>query len=169
MRRFLLLLALGALPVAAQTAGREPEIQRPPAPPQAVGVLHSIRTIPEACVRLEGRFTGTADAPYAIAAVRTSPRCQPRARFVDAEQAKPDAASGWRLNDRIVVPNAACPSQRAVIDVWRRPGEARPPALDAQGRARVYLGGPDRAQAAPAQPTLYAARRSLQGHCGVTP
>ena len=67
------LLAASSVAEAADTA---PEIQRAPATPQAVGALHTLRTIPEACARLEGRFTGDAAKPYAFAAVPTSPRCQ---------------------------------------------------------------------------------------------
>src|SRR3546814_14818179 len=76
--------------------------------------------------------------PYKFAVVRTSPNCQPRARFVDAAKAKPSEATGWKFNDLIRVPSAACPSQRAVVRVWRKPvvvGEER----DGQGQARIYL------------------------------
>lgn len=131
-------LLLLALPFAVTAA--EPEIDRAEAAPQAVGAEHTLRAIPEACVRLEGMFTGQAADPYRFAVVRTSPSCQPRARFVDAGTAKPSAAAGWVLNDRIGVPNAGCPPQKAVVEVWRKPGDAAPPELDAQGRARIYLG-----------------------------
>src|SRR3546814_16871728 len=43
--------------------------------------------------------------------------------------------AGWKFNDLIRVPSAACPSQRAVVRVWRKPvvvGEER----DGQGQAR---------------------------------
>ena len=52
---------------------------------------------------------------------------------------KPSAKSGWILNDRISVPEAGCPGLHAVATVWRRPAHGTPPALDAQGRSRVYL------------------------------
>src|SRR3546814_12551345 len=58
--------------------------------------------------------------------------------FVDAAKAKPSEATGWKFNDLIRVPSAACPSQRAVVRVWRKPvvvGEER----DGQGQARIYL------------------------------
>lgn len=165
MRSALLLLAAFALPAAA--AEPEPEIRRPPATPQATGTAHSVRTIPEACIRLEGVFTGDPARPYAIAAKRSSPRCRPRARFVDADRARPSPEAGWRLNDLIRVPSAACPGQQAVVRVWRRPGGAAPPALDAQGRARLYLGEAmerDAAQARAVLP-LYAAGMRVEGTC----
>lgn len=121
----------------AMAADRAPEIQRAPASPQAIGVAHTLRTIPEACTRLEGRFTGDAAKPYALAAVRTGTRCQPRA---DLRQQAPKAdVEGWILNDVIRVPSAACPSRQAVIRVWRKPVGAAAPTMDAQGKARVYL------------------------------
>ncbi len=133
------LLALSvSLPLAA--ADPAPEIKREPGKPQPANALHTLRQIPEACARLEGMFTGTAAEPYKFAMVRTSPNCQPRARFVDAAKAKPSAAAGWKFNDLIRVPSAACPSQQAVVRVWRKPaGGATPPELDAQGRSRLYL------------------------------
>lgn len=135
----LLLATSLAASVAAFAADLKPEIARDPAPPQKVGVLHGLRTIPEACARLQGEFTGDAAAPYRFAVVRTSAACQPRARIMDAAKAKASAATGWILNDRIRVPSAACATRQAVVTVWRRPAEAQPPALDAQGRARIYL------------------------------
>ncbi|GAA4859562.1 hypothetical protein [Luteimonas vadosa] len=129
--------ALVAGPVLA--ADPKPEISRPAATPQAVGAAHTLRQIPEACARLEGMFTGQAAEPYKFAVVRTSASCQARARFVDAAKAKPSPASGWKLNDLIRVPNAGCPSQEAVVRVWRKPTGNAPPKLDAQGRSRIYL------------------------------
>lgn len=137
-------------PVAAALAGllvagtsgasaRDPEVKRAPASAQAVGALHALRTIPEACVRLQGRFTGDAADPYRFEAVRTSAACQPRALVLEAAKAKPSAAAGWILNDRISVPEAGCPGLRAVATVWRKPANGAPPPLDAQGRSRIYL------------------------------
>ncbi|MFC7301289.1 hypothetical protein [Cognatiluteimonas weifangensis] len=138
MRRLLILFAAAvAAPVLA--ADPAPEIRRAPVPPQALGVAHTLRTIPEACARLQGEFSGDAAAPYRFAVVRTSPGCRPRARLVDAAQARPSPASGWILNDLIRVPSAACATQQAVVRVWRQPAQVAPPALDPQGRARVYL------------------------------
>ena len=71
--------------------------------------------------------------------MRTSERCGARARLVDAAKANASVASGWRLNDVIRVPNAACPSQVAVVKVWRKEAAVAPPKLDAQGRSRIYL------------------------------
>ena len=78
MRLPILLLLAASLPALA--ADPSPEIQRPPAAPQAVGSVHTVRGIPEACTRLEGVFTGQAGAPYKFDAVRTSPNCQARGR-----------------------------------------------------------------------------------------
>jgi hypothetical protein len=128
-----------------------------------------VRGIPEACARLEGVFTGDAATPYRLDAVRTSPNCQARARFVDATKAKPGASDGWILNDVIRVPSAACPAQQAVVRVWRHPADAAPPKLDAQGRARIYLQeSVDKAKAKSLTPVpMYAATMVLEGTpCG---
>ncbi|MEP6634147.1 MAG: hypothetical protein ABJA62_08045 [Luteimonas sp.] len=116
-----------------------PEIQRPAAAPQANGVAHTLRQIPEACARIEGQFTGNAAEPYKFAVVRTSAKCQPRARFVDAAKAKPSEKSGWKFNDLIRVASASCPSQSAVVRVWRKPVGVALPAPDGQGQSRIYL------------------------------
>ncbi|RMH87720.1 hypothetical protein EBB59_12625 [Lysobacter pythonis] len=140
MRHARFAFALLACTFAAQAADEQPEIRRPLGKPQAVGVLHSIRTIPEACTRVQGKFTGDAAQPYDVDIVKSGERCQPRALIVDAAEARPTAAAGWKLNDVARVPNAACPGQQAVLRVWRHPGNVAPPKLDAQGRSRVYLG-----------------------------
>ena len=106
MRMLALLLAATALPVLA--GDPTPEITRGVVTPQAVNALHTLRQIPEACARLEGMFTGDAAQPYKFSAVRTSPKCQARARFVDAAKVKPSEADGWKFNDLIRVPNAGC-------------------------------------------------------------
>ena len=115
MRPTVLMIAAATL-VATGAFAAEPEIDRPEASAQAVGAAHTLRSIPEACARLEGMFTGEAAEPYRFAVVRTSPNCQPRARFVDAADAKPSTADGWLLNDRISVPSAGCPSRKAIGD-----------------------------------------------------
>lgn len=159
----LLLLAVSLPALAAETT---PEIQRPPATPQPVGTVHTVRGIPEACTRLEGMFTGDAAQPYRFDAVRTSANCQARAHFVDAQTAKPAKSKGWILNDVIRVPSAACPAQQAVVRVWRHPAEVVPPKLDAQGRARIYLQESiDKAKAKKLAPIpLYAATMAVEGH-----
>nr|WP_246373221.1 hypothetical protein [Lysobacter spongiae] len=163
--RTMLCLALAALPPSAVLAGEPaPEIERPVAPPQAVGAVHSLRTIPEACARIEGVFTGDAAEPYRFAVVKTSPNCQPRARFVDAAKAKPDAAGGWIFNDVIRIPSAACPGQQAVVKLWRKPAAVAPPELDAQGRSRIYLQDSDKTRAAAADKVpMFAAAMSVEG------
>lgn len=156
-------LLAAALPLHA--AEPRPEIERPAGEPQAVGATHSLRTIPEACARLEGTFTGEADTPYDLRVVRTSARCQPRAHLVDPERAKPSAASGWVLNDVIRVPQAGCASREAVVTVWRKPADVSTPALDGQGRARIYLDeSMEKVASGDLAPvTLFAAVPSLTG------
>jgi hypothetical protein len=165
MRFALLLLATQAV----RASDPVPEIKRDAATPQAVGALHTLRGIPEACARLEGQFTGDPAQPYRFDVVRTSPNCQARARFVDAAKAKPSTASGWILNDVIRVPSAACPRQQAVVRVWRHPADATPPKLDAQGRSRIYLQeSVDKAKANALPPIpMYAAAMEVEGGaCG---
>lgn len=139
LRPHMIRMLVLAMPLAVSAGEPAPEIQRPLATPQAVGVVHTLRTIPEACARLDGRFTGDAASPYRLVPVRTSERCQPRAALVDAVVAKPSVANGWILNDVIRVPAAACATRQAVVRVWRKPVEGAVPRMDAQGRARVYL------------------------------
>ena len=139
LRSHMLLAALLVASSATHAADPAPEIKRAVATPQAAGVVHTLRTIPEACARLEGQFTRDPKAPYKFAAVRTSERCAPRAKLVDAATAKASVASGWLLNDVIRVPNAACTSRQAVVRVWRKDIKPLPPKLDAQGRSRIYL------------------------------
>ena len=69
---------------AASAQPLQPEIKRPPATPQPIGKLHALRTIPEACTRIQGRFTGDAGKPYEFSVAALGGRCQPRARLVDA-------------------------------------------------------------------------------------
>ena len=160
------LLAACLLASTAHAADPAPEIQRPTARAQATGVVHSLRQIPEACARLEGAFTGDASQPYRYSPVRTSPQCQPRARFVDFDKAAPSIAAGWKLNDVIRVPNASCPSQQAVVRVWRKPGSATPPAADGQGQSRIYLQDAKQQAAGAAHAaslTLFAAKLEIEG------
>ena len=164
----LAILTLLAATAPALAADPRPEITRDAVQPQQVGVVHTLRQIPEACARIEGAFTGDAAEPYRFAVVRTSPNCQPRARFVDAAKAKPSQADGWLFNDLIRVPNAGCASQQAVVRVWRRPVE-QAVKLDGQGQSRVYL---DDAKQAAARGKLaaipmFAAEMGVEGEaCG---
>lgn len=156
------LLLLGPVAVAAESA---PELQRPTGAPQAIGTLHTLRQIPEACARLEGVFTGQAAEPYRFSVVRSSPSCQPRARFVDYLHAAPDVAKGWKLNDVIRVPNAGCPAQTAVVRVWRLPADNQPPELDGQGQARIYLQDAKQQAASGKMPKIgsYTAQMQMEG------
>ncbi|MBS0462212.1 MAG: hypothetical protein JSS41_07040 [Proteobacteria bacterium] len=130
---------------AALAAPAPPEVVRPPGSTtaQAVGVLHTLRNIPEACVRLEGLFTGDTAEPYRVE-VLPGDRCVQRALYVDARELKaaPSPATHWLLNDRIAVPLAQAPACVATVEIWRKPGTAAPPKLDAQGRARIFLDKP---------------------------
>lgn len=157
------ILSIVPLVAAFAATAATPEIQRPVGTPQADGVTHLVRGIPEACAWLEGRFTGDAAAPYRFAAVRSSPNCQPRARFVDFARAKPATTSGWVLNDVIRVPSAACPGLQAVVEVWRRPAASKGLALDAQGRARIYLQDAKASAAKGVAVGMYAARLRVEG------
>lgn len=167
MRLAFVLLAAMALPAAA--ADPKPEITRDAIKPQAVGAAHTLRTIPEACARIEGIFTGQAAQPYRFAVVRTSPNCQPRARFVDAAKAKPSEKAGWKFNDLIRVPSASCGTQLAVVRVWRKPAGVAPPNLDGQGKSRIYLDESRKLAAANklAAVPMFAAEMSVEGlPCG---
>ncbi|WP_312707364.1 hypothetical protein [Stenotrophomonas sp.] len=163
MRLPLLIIAVLA-PALPALAAETPELQRAVGAPQAVGATHTLRQIPEACARLEGAFTGQAAEPYRFAAVRTSEQCQPRARFVDYAKAQPSAAKGWKLNDVIRVPNAACPAQQAVVRVWRLPVN-NTQALDGQGQSRIYLEEAKKQAAAGKIPqvTMFAAQLQMEG------
>ncbi|WP_447935503.1 hypothetical protein [Stenotrophomonas lactitubi] len=163
MRLSLLMLAVLA-PALPAFAAEAPELQRAVGAPQAVGAVHTLRQIPEACARLEGAFTGQATEPYRFSAVRTSEQCQPRARFVDYTKAQPSADKGWKLNDVIRVPNAACPAQQAVVRVWRLPVN-NAQALDGQGQSRIYLEEAKKQAAAGKIPqvTMFAAQLQMEG------
>ncbi|WP_312235994.1 hypothetical protein [Stenotrophomonas sp.] len=158
------LLWLALLPAIAASAAETPELQRATGAPQAVGAAHTLRQIPEACARLEGMFTADAAQPYTFAVVRTSEQCQPRARFVDFDKAQPSEAKGWKLNDVIRVPSAACPAQQAVVRVWRLP-VAQKPELDGQGQSRIYLEEAKKQAAAGkiAQVPMFAAQMKVEG------
>ncbi|HZF98407.1 MAG TPA: hypothetical protein VEY92_09230 [Pseudoxanthomonas sp.] len=158
-------LSLLLLAPVLRAAEPVPEITRELGKPQPTGAVHTLRTIPEACVRFEGRFTGNAAAPYDFATVRTSPQCQPRARLVPFEQAKPSVAVGWLLNDLIRVPTMACATQQAVVRVWRKPAD-NAPKLDGQGSARVYLQEAKEAAASGKRPPAipaFAAELKMEG------
>ena len=162
--RIAVLLALAVAAIPASATDPVPEIKRGAGTPQAVGAVHTLRQIPEACARIEGAFTGQVAEPYKFAVVRTSQNCQPRARFVDAAKAKPSAAAGWKFNDLIRVPNAACPSQQAVVRVWRKPVD-QTIELDGQGQSRIYLEESKQAAAAGkiAAVPMFAAEMGVEG------
>ncbi len=136
--RWTTLLAV-AMAIPALAGDPTPEINRPAATPQPVGVLHTLRQIPEACARIQGRFTGNAADPYKFELVKTSPNCAPRAKLVDAAKARPSEAAGWKFNDLVRVPSTQCATQFAVVRVWRKDVGVAPPKLDAQGKSRLYL------------------------------
>ena len=163
MRLSLLMLAVLA-PALPAFAAEAPELQRAVGAPQAVGAVHTLRQIPEACARLEGAFTGQVAEPYRFSAVRTSEQCQPRARFVDYSKAQPSADKGWKLNDVIRVPNATCPAQQAVVRVWRL-AVNNAQALDGQGQSRIYLEEAKKQAAAGKIPqvTMFAAQLQMEG------
>lgn len=112
---------------------------RPAAVAQADAVAHTLRQIPEACIRLQGMFTGDAGQPYRLQAVPSSAQCQRRARFAGLSPQPPAPQEGWRVDERISVPSADCAGLAMTLTVWRRDGQAATPARDGQGRARIYL------------------------------
>ena len=128
--RWMTLLAV-AMAMPALAGDPTPEISRPAATAQPVGVLHTLRQIPEACARIQGRFTGNAAEPYKFELVKTSPNCAPRAKLVDAAKARPSEAAGWKFNDLVRVPSTRCATQFAVVRVWRKAVGVAPPKLDA--------------------------------------
>lgn len=164
MRIAILSILATAVALPALAADPKPEITRDAVTPQPVGVVHTLRQIPEACARIEGAFTGEAAEPYRFAVVRTSQNCQPRARFVDAAKARPSEAGGWKFNDLLRVPNAGCPSQFAVVRVWRKPVD-QTQELDGQGKSRIYLEESKQAAAAGkiAAVPMYAAEMGVEG------
>jgi hypothetical protein len=161
-------LSVGALSAVANAADPKPEIKRDAGKPQAIGAVHTLRVIPEACARIEGVFTGQAADPYKFAVVRTSPDCQARARLVDANKAGAADGKGWIFHDLVRVPSAGCASQQAVVRIWRKTADATPPELDAQGRSRIYLKeAKARLEAQGAKLPSYAAAMQLEGRaCG---
>ncbi|WP_084220831.1 hypothetical protein [Pseudoxanthomonas sp. J31] len=163
---FLLVLLATALAVVVPLRAQEPAARV--GAPQAPGAVHTVRQIPEACVRLEGSYAQAgAAAPYALQVVPLGGACQPRARYVGAEQAQPSAAAGWTLNDVVKIPEAACPGREAVVQVWRKSG-ADAPARDGQGQARIYLeqGRGQAAAGASRLPQYSAVLQAPQGACG---
>ncbi|WP_343231475.1 hypothetical protein [Xanthomonas euvesicatoria] len=165
VQKYAAMLATLLLTSQAFAADPTPELKpRAPGAAQAVGAVHTLRQIPEACARLEGVFTGNAAQPYTLSVVRSSPTCQPRARFVDFAKAAPSVASGWIFNDVIRVPSAACPSQQAVVRVWRKPVDAKP-QLDGQGQSRIYLEDAKQQAAAGKIPQvpMFAAQMTVEG------
>lgn len=156
-------LALAAGLASAST----PEIKRPAGAPQANGVTHLARAIPEACAWLEGTFTGDAASPYRFAPVRSSPTCQARARLLNPDKAKPSEATGWKLNDVVRIPSKDCKGLQAVIEVWRLPADAKTLQLDAQGRARLYLQDAKAGASKAAPMAAYTAKVAVEGKpCG---
>jgi hypothetical protein len=170
-RQALLLVVLASalavlMPLRAAQPG--PEIQRPAATAQAIGQVHTVRQIPEACVRLEGRFgEKTAAMPYALRVVPLGGSCQPRARYLGGGEVAPALDQGWILNDLIRIPQAGCPAREAVVRVWRKPGGAAA-APDGQGQTRVYLEeARQQAGAAVARLPQYSAQlQQPSGRCG---
>lgn len=73
-QKYAAMLATLLLTSQAFAADPTPELKpRAPGTAQAVGAVHTLRQIPEACARLEGVFTGNAAQPYTLSVVRSSP------------------------------------------------------------------------------------------------
>ena len=155
-------MALGQ-PLCAQSA--EPLRTRPIGSAQADGQLHTLRTIPEACVRLQGQFGGPDG--YALAAVPSAPGCQPRAQFRGVDSIDPDPAAGWLLDEIVRVPSARCPQQMLRLELWTLPVAPVQAPRDGQGQVRIYLEQAQQGRAAGAalQRAQWTARWGLDGRC----
>ena len=160
----LILAALLAVSLQAAAAPSQPVTLT--GAPQADGAVHTLRQIPEACVRIEGRYTGQEGRPYALAVVPLGGTCQPRARFAGERPATELAAeAGWQATQRIAVPSAACPERIMTLTVWQREGAGLPPA-DGQGQTRVYLKDAARqATASQDRRPAYAVSQTLSEGC----
>lgn len=163
MRPVLSLAALTLVLAAGAATAATPEVQRPVGKPQPNGVVHTVRGLPEACAWIQGSFTGDPSTPYRIAPVRSSPTCQARARLVDGAKAQPSEAKGWKLNDVVRIPSKDCAGLQAVVEIWRKPSAGAPMALDAQGRARLYLKDAKADAARAPAPAMYAANLRTEG------
>lgn len=130
--------ALGLLLAAGAATAATPEIARGPAKAQAVGVAHTLRNVPEACVRLEGQFGAAPAVPYAVT-LQAQRGCTPRARFDARVGGAAPVGEGWILNDVLRVPRADRADCVASISLWRHPGALAPIEQDGQRRVRMYL------------------------------
>jgi hypothetical protein len=156
--RPLLLLLLTTVTAGAAT----PEITRAPAVPQAAGVPHALRVVPEACVRLDGLFGADPAAPYAVT-LHARPGCTPRAGFDANVGREAPAGEGWILNDVLRVPRADRPDCVASVSVWRHPGALAPIEQDGQRRVRMYL---DQTPPPAGQRPRFAATLETTAACG---
>ena len=152
MRSTLLLYLAAGLACAAT-----PEIERPPVSPQTAGTPHTLRLVPEACLRIDGVFAASG---YQVT-LHPRPGCQPRARFEPVAGIAAPGGEGWILNDVLRVPRADRPECVATISVWRHPGALAPIEQDGQQRVRLYL---DEKQA-PAEKPRFAATLSTSEAC----
>lgn len=159
-------LLMAVQPVAAAAAGTQAANPRPAVQPQPDGGLHTLRQIPEACVRLQGQFTGLAQQPYALQVVPTSASCPRRAVFAGVSTQAP-AVPGWQPVEQLRVPSARCPGMVLVLQLWQLPGQVRRLPADAQGRERVYLEQVRATPAADSRALLPQWRASwqVQGQC----
>lgn len=127
----------------ASTTPTTPTSQAPTteAHPQALGLRHTIRQIPEACVRLEGVFTDSKTTPYNVDVVPISNRCQPRAQFVPYS-ARSCKSGQWKTQSQIHIPRADCSLCSATITVFTCPNSP-PHWQDGRGNIRIYLNPKD--------------------------
>ena len=159
-------MLMTSLPAAAVAVGSQTASPRPVVQPQPDGVLHTLRQIPEACVRLQGQFTGQAQQPYALQVVPTTTSCPRRAVFAGASAQAP-AEPGWQPVEQLRVPSAGCPGMVLVLQLWQLPGQVRRLPADGQGRERVYLEQVRATPAADSRALLPQWRASwqVQGQC----
>src|SRR3546814_14507278 len=104
---FLMLAATLIVPASARASDPAPEIEREPAAPQQTGVLHALRTIPEAWARLQGDLSNDPAEPYRFAVVRPSPSCPPRVPLHKDDAATHSSHGHQHLHTLHLLPSAA--------------------------------------------------------------
>lgn len=107
--------------------------------PQPVGEVHLLRQVPEACLRVLGRFTDVPAAPYQMEAERLWDGCQPRWRVLREPAGGFSDKSGWHLEQVIRVPRRDCPQMVARFELWKRGSISASGPRDGQGQQRIYL------------------------------
>ncbi len=116
-----------------------PKSSRDTGKPQAVGERAYRARHPGGLRAAGGHVHRRCAQPYKFAAVRSSPNCQARARFVDFVKAT--AFGGGWLEVQRRDPRTQCglSSLQAVVRVWRKPADVAPPNWMRRAVSRIYL------------------------------